>query len=127
MKGSTSPAKARPLPKPDMGVCVAYEFGRLLSSADSPITIKCAGEDACVVVVIVAAAAQNETTVAVRIFKGNASFPYNKGAMLQQLPGGRLIAACQAGRTGRLRRVPAFRATDGVARFCSHHRGLGAS
>ena len=51
-------------------------------------------------VFLVAAAAQNETPAAVRyIFKGNASFPYNKGAMLQQLPGGRLIAACQAGRT----------------------------
>ena len=31
------------------------------------------------------------------IFRGNASWPYNKGAMLQPLPGGRLAAACQAG------------------------------
>jgi hypothetical protein len=33
------------------------------------------------------------------IFEGNASFPYNKGAMLQPLPGGRVAAACQAGQT----------------------------
>eukprot|EP01050_Picozoa_sp_SAG11_P010459 SAG11_NODE_1047_length_6040_cov_3.805588_2_plen_77_part_00 len=31
------------------------------------------------------------------IFSRNASFPYNKGAMLQVLPGGRLAAASQAG------------------------------
>ena len=31
------------------------------------------------------------------IFKGNATYPYNKGAMLQVLPGGRLAAAFQAG------------------------------
>lgn len=31
------------------------------------------------------------------IFGGNASFPYNKGAMIQPLPGGLVAAACQAG------------------------------
>jgi hypothetical protein len=31
------------------------------------------------------------------IFVGNESYPYNKGAMIQPLPGGRLAAACQAG------------------------------
>ena len=31
------------------------------------------------------------------IFRGNASFPYNKGAMIEALPDGRLVAACQAG------------------------------
>ena len=32
------------------------------------------------------------------IFRGNASYPYNKGAMLAPLPGGYgLAAACQAG------------------------------
>jgi hypothetical protein len=31
------------------------------------------------------------------IFRGNSSYPYNKGAMIQPLPGGRLAAACQAG------------------------------
>ena len=31
------------------------------------------------------------------IFRGNASFAYNKGAMIQALPGGLLAASCQAG------------------------------
>ena len=31
------------------------------------------------------------------IFRGNSSFPYNKGAMIQALPGGLLAASCQAG------------------------------
>ena len=31
------------------------------------------------------------------IFRGNSSYPYNKGAMIQPLPGGRIAAACQAG------------------------------
>ena len=31
------------------------------------------------------------------IFRGNSSFPYNKGAMVQALPGGKLMVATQAG------------------------------
>lgn len=32
------------------------------------------------------------------IFSGNATFPYNKGAMLELLPGGWIAAACQVGK-----------------------------
>ncbi len=31
------------------------------------------------------------------IFRGNSSFPYNKGAMIENLPDGRIAVACQAG------------------------------
>lgn len=37
-----------------------------------------------------------EVTVA---FHGNGTFPYNKGAMLESLPGGQLAAACQAAKS----------------------------
>jgi hypothetical protein len=50
------------------------------------------------------------------IFSGNSSYPYNKGAMIQPLPGGRLAAACQAGAheaSGDQRILTAISSTNG--------------